>query len=232
MRNMPETVRKSAVLWTGGKDSALALHEARAAGWVVDRLVTFAPPNPDFLAHPIAVMAAQARAIGLPHQLVEIAGDAREGYRAAIDRMRTHDGIGALVTGDIDLVDGLPNFVGECCRGLDVQVVTPLWGRARLELMNKLIDLGFEAVMSLVKRPWFTPQWVGRRIDAACLRDMQALGDSCGLDLCGENGEYHTVVLNGPIFRHGLSLDLGPPKEVGQMMHINVMGVHPVAMDR
>lgn len=216
---------KSAILWTGGKDCALALHEARDAGYTIDRLVTFAPANPSFLAHPIAVMQAQARAMGLGHEIVEVGSDARADYRAAIARLREQDGIGTLVTGDIDLVAGLPNFVKECCEGLDVQTCMPLWNRDRLDLMTRLIDLNFAVVLSLVKKPWFTSDWLGRRIDAACLRDLRDLHTKNGVDLCGENGEYHTIVLNGPGFAREITLELDGQGSCEEMMYLKVRGV-------
>jgi uncharacterized protein (TIGR00290 family) len=218
---------KSAVLWTGGKDSALALYEARCAGYFIDRLVTFAPSNPDFLAHPIALMRAQAHAMGLPHEIVEIGPDARAGYRSAIARLRQQHGIAVLITGDIDLVEGMPNFVRECSRGLDVDVFMPLWQRNRSELMRKLVDLDFEVIFTLVKQPWFTIDWLGRRIGVECLQALEELRQATGIDICGENGEYHTMVLNAPMFGERLSLELGVAKQVDQMACLSVEMIHP-----
>ena len=64
---MNHPAANAAVLWTGGKDSALALHEARLNGCRVRCLVTFASPEPNFLAHPLAFMKLQATALALPH---------------------------------------------------------------------------------------------------------------------------------------------------------------------
>jgi uncharacterized protein (TIGR00290 family) len=215
------------VLWTGGKDSALALYEARRAGYFIDRLVTFAPFNPDFLAHPIALMRAQAHAMGLLHEVLEIGPDARAGYRSAIARLRQQDGIAVLITGDIDLVEGMPNFVHECSRGLDVDVFMPLWQRNRSELMRKLVDLDFEVIFTLVKQPWFTIDWLGRRIGVECLHALEELHRATGIDICWENGEYHTMVLNGPMFDERLSLELGASKLVDQMAYLSVKMINP-----
>ena len=89
--------------------------------------------------------------MGLPHEVVEIGSDARAGYRSAFARLRQQDGIAVLITGDIDLVEGMPNFVRECCQGLDVEVFMPLWQCNRSELMRKLVDLNFEVIFTLVK---------------------------------------------------------------------------------
>ena len=217
---------RSAVLWTGGKDSALALYEARSAGYFIDRLVTFAPLNPGFLAHPIAIMRAQAQAIGLPHEVVEISSDARAGYRGAFVRLHQQEGIAVLITGDIDFVEGMPNFVRECCRGLDMEVFMPLWQRNRTELMRKLVDLNFEVIFTLVKQPWFTADWLGRRIGVESLRALEELHHATGMDICGENGEYHTMVLNGPMFRERLILELGTSKQTDEMAYLSIETIH------
>ncbi len=217
---------RSAVLWTGGKDSALALYEARNAGYFIDRLVTFAPSNPEFLAHPITIMRAQAQAMGLPHDVVEIGSDARTGYRDAFVRLCQQEGITALITGDIDLVEGMPNFVRECCRGLDLEILMPLWQRNRTELMRKLVALNFEVIFTLVKQPWLTADWLGRRIGIESLQALEELHHATGMDVCGENGEYHTMVLNGPIFRERLTLELGTSKQIDRMAYLSVETIH------
>jgi uncharacterized protein (TIGR00290 family) len=186
--------------------------------------------NPEFLAHPIAIMRAQAHAMGLPHEVMEIGSDAHAGYRGAFARLRQQDGIAVLITGDIDLVEGMPNFVRECCRGLDVEVLMPLWQRNRTELMRKLIDLNFEVIFTLVKRPWFSADWLGRRIGVESLQALEELRHATGLDVCGENGEYHTMTLNGPMFRERLTLELGTSRQTDQMACLSVEGIHAGAL--
>src|SRR5579875_2179050 len=101
-------MKPAAVLWTGGKDSALALHAAAAHGCEARCLVTFAPPEPDFLAHPLPVMALQARSLGLPHRVLTVAKPFETGYEAALRTLRDEAGIECVVTGDIAAVDGRP----------------------------------------------------------------------------------------------------------------------------
>jgi uncharacterized protein (TIGR00290 family) len=196
------------------------MHDAMCAGHPIDRLVTFAPPDAKFLAHPISVMRAQADAMGLPHQIIEVGPDARADYRSAISQLG-RQGITALVTGDIDRVQNLPNFVQECCEGLDMEVLMPLWQADRLAVLQRLVDLGFEVVFSLVKEPWFSsPDWIGRRLDPASILDLQKMP---GVDACGENGEYHTLVLDAPMFKHRIELELGPSLKTGNMFHLNIL---------
>lgn len=213
------TPGRAAALWTGGKDCALALLESRRAGLDISELVTFAPPSPRFLAHPLPFMARQAEALGLPHRVMTVAGDAREGYAAAVAALR-REGFTTLVTGDIAEVEGRPNWMRAVCRGTGVEVATPLWGRKRDELLARLLDSGVEAVFSLVKRPWFTRAWVGRPIDARAVADLTALEPAP--DPCGENGEYHSLVLAAPGFRRPLRLGPFSVAESGDMMYLEL----------
>jgi uncharacterized protein (TIGR00290 family) len=196
-------MKVAAALWTGGKDCSLALYEAHQSGIHVVELVTLAPPSPVFLAHPIPFLKRQAEAMGLRHRTVEIKPPLEAGYAQAI-RVLREEGIEALVTGDIAEVEGHPNWIREMSRGAGLDVLTPLWGRDRRALLSDLLGCGFKAVFSLVKKPWFTRQWVGRTIDRQAVEELRHIVRSTGLDLCGENGEYHSLVLGGPTFKREL----------------------------
>ena len=101
----------AALLWTGGKDGALALHEARTAGISITQLITFAPETPQFRAHPLPLVKAQAKALRLPHRTIIIAEPYRESYIAAIRSLKEKHDVNALVTGDIAEVGGFPNWI-------------------------------------------------------------------------------------------------------------------------
>jgi diphthine-ammonia ligase len=215
---------QTAILWSGGKDCGLAMHEAVGAGLDARLLVTFAPPKAAFLAHPLAVIRAQAAAIGIPHRLVEIVEPYDQSYRRAIIALRD-EGLGAIVTGDIAEVAGLPNWVTQCSRGTGIDVVMPLWHRDRRELLTRLIDGGFRAIMSCVKTPWFTIDWLGRAIDRPCLGDLTRLAAVNGVDLCGENGEYHSLLLDGPMFHRPLEMKADKATAPDGLMHLAVREV-------
>ncbi|MDF3067062.1 MAG: hypothetical protein K0R38_2663 [Polyangiaceae bacterium] len=141
----------AAVLWTAGKDSALALY--RAARLDVTELVTFVPPNADFRAHNLRSMAAKARAAGLPHHrhvVIEPPFDA--GYERAFRELRA-SGINRVV-GDIAAIGGQPNFINAPAKRVH--------RRAHLE---QIIALGFDVLLTYVNEPWLGPEWVGRHLD-------------------------------------------------------------------
>jgi diphthine-ammonia ligase len=197
---VPSLCQTAAILWTGGKDSSLALHEAHKMGMHIQCLVTFVPRNPVFLAHPLPFMEQQALAMGLPHILLNVTEPFEESYDTAIRSLQI-DGIDTLVTGDIAEVQGHSNWIGECSERLGIGVARPLWGRVRADLLEQIFALRFSIVFSCVKRLWLTENWVGREFDADSVAELQTLCQRTGLDLCGENGEYHTLVTDAPLFR-------------------------------
>jgi diphthine-ammonia ligase len=193
----------TAVLWTGGKDSALALH--RSAGSGVRQLVTFVPPDAHFQAHDLELMTWQARALGLPHRRLVVAHPYREGYERALAELLA-SGIERVVTGDIAPVDGHPNFIASCAERVGMSVALPLWGVDRREHLRQIVALGFDVVLTYVNEPWLNAGWVGRHLDAQALTELDALSRDNGLDPAGENGEYHSMVLAGPGFQTALEV--------------------------
>jgi uncharacterized protein (TIGR00290 family) len=185
----------AAVLWTGGKDSALALHRSRALG--VSELVTFVPPDAHFHAHDLNLMASQARAVGLPHRRLIVEQPYDLGYERALESLRER-GIERVVTGDIAEVGGQPNFISARAERVGLKVELPLWGVDRQAHLEQIVELGFDVVLTFVNEPWLDASWVGRHLDARALDELSLLHRKSGLDVAGENGEYHSMVLDGP----------------------------------
>ncbi|HEX2953890.1 MAG TPA: diphthine--ammonia ligase [Bacillota bacterium] len=200
-------MKNAAVLWTGGKDSALALYEAEHLGYNIQSLVTFVPEVSEFLAHPLVLMKYQADALNLPHYPVIIHEPFRESYEEAIAALKEKDGIETLVTGDIADVDGYPNWIRQCSERSGMEVLTPLWHRDRLSLLERLLAVHYKVVFSCVKKPWLTDEWLGRELDQDAIVKLSELHHVNGLDICGEQGEYHTLVLDGPSFTKRIQID-------------------------
>ena len=199
-------MKNAAMLWTGGKDSCLALLEASRSGYNVRCLVTFAPPDPDFLAHPLAFMKLQAEALGLPHHVLPVHEPFADGYETHLRSMHNDMGIGAVVTGDIAEVNGSPNWIRERSRPVGMEVHTPLWGRDRRTLLEQLLSHHFTVRFSCVKKRWLAESWVGRTLNEPTITELQTVRERNGLDLCGEEGEYHTLVTDGPQFSRAIEV--------------------------
>ncbi|TNI15765.1 hypothetical protein CF132_21960 [Aeromonas dhakensis] len=183
-----------------------ALCHAREAGHQVVALATFAPPLPRFLAHPLSQVRRQAAALGLPHLLVTIEAPFDLGYERALTKLKEEWQLDGVVTGDIDSVAGAPNWIRERCRPLGITVHTPLWQQSREALLADLLARGIVAHLSCVDTRFLPPEWVGRTLDAATLAELQQLAATQGFDACGEQGEYHTMVTDGPGFAAPLVL--------------------------
>jgi uncharacterized protein (TIGR00290 family) len=76
----------------------------------------------------------------------------------------------------------------------------------RNKILDELVSKGFKAVFTCVKKPWFEEEWLGRTLDKACIRDLETLNAKYGMDICGEMGEYHTMILDAPIFREVIEI--------------------------
>jgi diphthine-ammonia ligase len=205
------------VLWSGGKDSCLALWRARQSGLHVRSLVTFAPPAARFLAHPLPVLREQAQALGLLHLVLEVVEPHEASYRAHLRKL-VSAGVSAIITGDICEVDGHPNFIAASLEGASCALIRPLWQAERKELLQELIEARFNVIFSCVKRRWFTADWVGRKLDPAAFERLCAVRDNTGMDLCGEQGEYHTLVLDGPMFNSEVQL-IGDAASTSEGLH-------------
>ncbi|MDD5656049.1 MAG: diphthine--ammonia ligase [Elusimicrobia bacterium] len=223
---------RASVLWTGGKDSALAMHEAISAGYEIVNAVTFVPPTPSFLAHPLPLITRQAEAMGIEHHAFQILEPYARSYERALLDLRRRFKIDAVVTGDIAEVDGWTNWIVERSKGSGLRVVTPLWGRERADILARLLELRFKVVFSCVKEPWFAAEWLGREIDAEAISSLRRLRESSGLDLCGEQGEYHTMVLDAPLFGSSVVLQSFRKRKQDQVMHLEVDSVKLVPKTR
>jgi len=199
----------AAVSWTGGKDSALALYDAEMLGCRIDCLVTFASRQGRFLAHPLGFMVFQAQALGLPHYVIDVEEPFDRSYEDAISSLKKRRGIDALVTGDVgEVADHDPNWIVDRSARCGIDVLRPLWRRGGLELLNRLLLLKFKVIFSCVRKPWFTDEWLGLELSPSSVKRLSEINKRTGLDLCGEQGEYHTLVLDGPQFRK--SIQVGP----------------------
>ena len=204
-------VTRAALGWSGGKDSALALDAVLREGRLaVHALVTTVTDTYDRISmHGVrrALLRAQCAALGLP--LVEVAippGCTNEVYEArmaaAFDALK-REGVERLVFGDLFLED-VRQYRENLAARLDLACEFPLWGRDTTELARAFIDAGFRAIVVCVDPRQLDPSFCGRAYDAAFLADLPA---TC--DPCGERGEFHTFVYDGPIFSRPVAVERG-----------------------
>ena len=104
---------RAVVLWTGGKDSNLALYEAKNQGYDIIALISFDIGNSRFRAHPVAVMEKQANALGIPHKVIPVNEPYKESYEKAILEIKEDYQIATIITGDIAEIHGNTNWITE-----------------------------------------------------------------------------------------------------------------------
>ena len=200
----------------------MALYEAGQNGYRVRCLVTFAPPEPDFLAHPLDFIKMQARALALPHHVLPIRAPFEKSYEDGLRRLQDEMDIDCVVTGDIAEVNGNPNWIRERSRSVGMNVHTPLWGRDRHALLRQLLDRGFKARFSCVNTRWLDESWIGRELNDAAIAELRIVREQTGLDLCGEEGEYHTMVVAGPQFTRGIDIRSYSKRAAGSLAYMEI----------
>lgn len=197
--------------WSGGKDSAMALHEiGKAKVYEVIGLVTaVCEKNSRVTMHGVCreLIEAQARAIGLPLDFMHV--PAGSNNRLYTERMHaaltTHRDLGVtkVAFGDLYL-DDIRDFREECLEALQMEAIFPLWHRDTKELSHAFISAKFKAVVTCVDTQALDESFVGRPFDRTLLGDLPL-----SVDPCGENGEFHTFVYDGPLFDEPIPVKVG-----------------------
>jgi uncharacterized protein (TIGR00290 family) len=197
--------------WSGGKDSALALHKLRSSpDFEPAGLLTTINEDYDRISvHGVRreLLERQAESIGLPLRKVLIPKDCpneiyEDRLAAALWEAKTQ-GIHHVAFGDLFLED-IRAYREKQMAALGLAPVFPVWGLDTVQLARDFIALGFQAVLVCVETEALDPAFVGRSFDEDLLRDLPP-----GVDPCGENGEFHTFVHAGPIFREPVEVKLG-----------------------
>lgn len=198
-------MQSAVVLWTGGKDCCLALHLALESNFSIIALVTFVPSgNTEFQAHPQSEMRKQAIKLGLIIQFIEINEPYKASYIDALKWIQQSLGASVVITGDIDLIDGLPNWIEECCLEAGNIVYRPLWKKPREWIMDEIVLRKIRAKITFLNHSSLPKEWLNQIIEEPFLTEMKNVIAPIGIDLAGENGEYHTMVVDAPAMVHKL----------------------------
>lgn len=202
---------KVVVAWSGGKDSALALLEVLKDDRyeVLGLLTTITREYDRVSMHGVrrVLVEEQAKSLALPLYTIHITKDgSNEEYERKMKEELVklqNRGVASVVFGDIFLED-VRSYRERSLSKLGMKGTFPLWGMNTKSLVKKFIDLGFKAVITCVDSRLLERGFVGRVLDQ---RLLQELPD--GVDPCGENGEYHSFVFDGPIFKRRIHYKVG-----------------------
>ena len=185
-------------MWSGGKDSALALQRATAANLEVVRLINFydvATGRVRFHATRVQMLEAQASALGIELRAIATTWPEMED-RLAAELVSLHSaGFAGVVLGDIHLAD-VRAWYEQRILAAGLRHVEPLWEEDPFRLVKEFVETGGRAVITCVELSRLDASWLGRVIDE---RFVEEIGTT-GVDPCGENGEYHSFAFDGPMF--------------------------------
>ena len=191
---------KFIVSYSCGKDSVLSLHKMLEAGHTPVGLLVMVNQNMRrswFHGVDPQLLQCISDALNIPLILCESDGD---NYHTKLENglmIGKEMGADACVFGDID-IEGHLTWCKERCETAGLGCIHPLWHRDREENTNEVISLGYQCVIKCIHNQVLPKTYLGQVLDFDMVEDMKKLG----IDICGENGEYHTVVLDGPIFHH------------------------------
>ncbi len=197
MSGRTEVTKRAFFSWSGGKDSMLALHRALAEGWRVEALLAmFDSDGERSRSHAIPphLMRSQADALGIPLVIGRAGWADYEAVFTAQLRNFAARGLTHGLFGDIDLQPHR-DWEEKVCAAAGLAAELPLWQQNRRALVDELLALGYRARVVCVDARFLDDSFCGREFDAGFVADLPA-----GVDACGENGECHTFVFDGPRF--------------------------------
>ena len=212
---------KFVISYSCGKDSTLALHKMLCEGHTpVGLLVMYNRDAGRSWFHGVdrKLLDKISESLEIPLILCESAG---EDYHLALEeglRKALLLGAECCAFGDIDIEDNA-KWCKDRCDAVGIHYQFPLWHRNRIENTKELVSLGYRCVIKCVRNGDLPRSMLGRVLDDEVISEMEERG----IDVCGENGEYHTVVLDGPIFHTPVSYECKEVLDFGNISVINIV---------
>ena len=192
--------------WSGGKDSCYAFYRAKQLGYKPMVLLNVMNEYGDrSRSHgiPKQILQAQAKALDLPiHFFNSTWADYEEKYIENLKQLVRDYPITHTIFGDID-IESHRAWEEKVSQAANLKAVLPLWQGHRKQLVLDMINAGIEAIIVSCNMT-LGPDFLGRTIDASIINEFEALD----IDACGENGEFHTLVVNAPFFRNRVEVEI------------------------
>jgi uncharacterized protein (TIGR00290 family) len=188
--------------WSGGKDSCLALYKAIQKGYEISLLLNFISEEYKRCCfHGVSneLMNIQADAIEIPIFQRSVPADMEEyetQFKLVVNELKTKRKIQGMIFGDIYLEEH-KSWVERVCNDIGITPIEPLWNLPAEEVVKEFIDIGFKAIVISAKADLFEEDFLGREINYDLISEIKKKNICC----CGENGEFHTFVYDGPIFK-------------------------------
>jgi diphthine-ammonia ligase len=192
--------------WSGGKDSCFALIQAIQQGYTPKVLLNVLNEEGKISrSHgiPSDILKQQAQMAGLPIHLISSSWEEYEKhFTAALSSLKDQYKLTHAIFGDIDLQPHR-DWEEKVCGNAGLQAVLPLWKQDRRKLVMQMLETGIET-MIISCNETMGSSFIGRMITPALVEELEAMG----IDACGENGEYHTLVLDCPLFSKRINVNV------------------------
>jgi ABC transporter with metal-binding/Fe-S-binding domain ATP-binding protein len=198
------------VLFSGGKDSTLALHKAAEKEEIVCLITLVSENKESFMFHTpnIDITVLQAEAMGLPLIKKATKGEPEEELKdleEAIAQAVKDFKIDGVVTGAVESAYQSKRIQSICDR-LNISCISPLWKKNQKALLKELVAKGFKVIISGVFAYPLDKSWLGKEIDSELIERLSLLANEFGLSVAGEGGEIETTVLDAPLFKKKIEI--------------------------
>jgi len=188
----------------------LALHKVVEQGHEVAYLLSYIYKEP-YIFHSVPVMALQSKTLGVPHLKIKIK-KSYDDILAALTRLNKEEGIEGFVTGDIvgaGCAQIHQTYYDAMCEQLGMTLIMPNENPSKdtYDVLNEEIAAGLRPIMNCINLDHFGEEWLGRVLDKDSIKELKALADKQGIDVCSEDGRgFHTMVLDAPLFKERIEI--------------------------
>lgn len=198
--------KKFVASFSGGKDSTLAIYRSIKQGMVPVELITTYNSHKErswFHGIPKNILSNISKEMEIPLSIIETTGEKyTESFEAKLKSAK-EKGAEVCVFGDIDIQEHL-EWCSQRCKAVGLEAYFPLWNEKRKDLVYEFIDLGFKTLITVVDHSRLSQDFAGKVLTRKVADAIEAEG----ADICGENGEYHTFVFDGPLFKNPVDFQL------------------------
>ncbi len=199
--------KKFVASYSGGKDSTLAIYRAISQGMIpLELIITYNTDKERSWFHgiPQAVLDNISKEINIPVSLIKTTGEEyTKNFEAKLLEAKIK-GAEVCVFGDID-IEGHFEWCTDRCKLVGMEAYFPLWKESRKNLVYEFIDLGFKTIITIVDNSRMPEEFAGKILT----KEIANAIEKSGADICGENGEYHTFVFDGPIYKNPIKYTAG-----------------------
>ncbi len=217
-------MKKFIASYSGGKDGVLAIHRAIKAGYEPIMLITTYNTDRNrswFHGVPEEVLKSISKSLGIPIKLIKTSGeDYAKNFEFALSEAKSL-GADFCVFGDIDIEEH-KNWCVDRCKNAEMDWLFPLWQENRKDLVHEFIDCGYTANITIVNTDMLSDRFLGEKLTKELLEEIELTG----ADVCGENGEYHSFVSSGEIFKSEIEF------KFGDTIYESNFGIIPVLENR